>query len=280
MGHLLVTLKKTFRNLYLLAFVNGFLIACLFFFHILSVYEDGLFNSIKSHIDATVSSRDTPDSIFIKSMNDTYALMHPRLNVFQGNTDQLGPEAGIFRSVAVDLNTTDGACGSYAQVLARILRAYNYPVRIPQMTVAGQPSGHILVEANTGTRWVVLDPSYNLYFQRPDGQLASFADVSHDWSYYSRQVPPDYNPDYRYEGVRYTNWSKIPVIMPAVKKILTLCVGAERTNGISLRVLFLHVYDIYFYVVLILETCLLLGTIRLRIRIRRQPTPMQLKPGF
>ena len=86
-------------------FLNGFLIACLFFFHILSVYEDGLFKSIKSSIDVTINNADTADSIFIKSMHSCYTLMHDRVKVFSGNHKQLGLQASILRSTAVDLNT-------------------------------------------------------------------------------------------------------------------------------------------------------------------------------
>ena len=280
MGYLLMSLKSAFRNLYVLTFLNGFLIACLFFFRILSVYENGLFRSIKSSIDATVKTGDTRDSVLLRSMDATYILMHARLRVFGGNKEQLGPEAGIFRSTAVDLNTTEGACGSYSEVLTRILRSYNYPVRIAQMKVNGTFGGHITVEAYTGSQWVALDPSYDLHFVRPDGHLACIADIRGHWDYYRHQTPADYNPSYRYEDVRYTNWSKIPLLMPALKQVLTYCIGARRTNGISLRVSFLRVYDIYFYIILVLETALLLGTFRLRIWIGQKPASLRPNPRF
>ena len=132
------------------------------------------------------------------------------------------------------------------------------------MKVDGKFGGHVTVEAYTGSRWVALDPSYNLYFLRPDGRLASIADIHGNWEYYRHQVPPGYMPDYQYEDVRYTNWSKIPIVMPALKKILTLFIGVQRTNSISLRVLFLDAYDIYFYSILALEIALLVNVIRLR----------------
>lgn len=281
MGYLLISIKRAFLSLYFLVFFNGFLIACLFFFHILSVYEDGLFNSIKSSIDATIKADDTPDSIFVKSMNSIHDLMHNRADVFTGNPSNLGPQAGIFHSLAVDLNTTDGACGSYSEVLARVIRGYKYPVRIAQMMAFGKFGRHMIVEAYNGRHWVVLDPSYNLYFVRPDGQLAGFADIHNNWDYYKNQVPADYNPGYRYADVRYTNWSKIPVLMPALKKVLTLILGPQRTENISLRVFFLHIYAIYFYTTLLLETGLLLGTVRLvRIRFRQNPGSFRLNPDF
>ena len=279
MGYLLISLKRAFRNLYVLTFLNGFLLACLFFFHMLSVYENGLFNSIKSNIDATITPRDTRDSVLLRSMYVCYRLMHFRQSVFAGNGDQLGLQAGIFRSTSVDLNTTEGSCGSYCEVLVRILKTYHYPVRIAQMKVNGTFGGHITVEAWSGNSWVVLDPSYNLHYVRPDGRLASIADIRGHWDFYKTQVPSIYNPSYQYEDVRYTNWSKIPVVMPALRWVLSLFLGSERTDGLSLRVFFLYVYDIYFYVILALEMALLAGTIRLRIRIRRKPAGLRLSPN-
>jgi hypothetical protein len=280
MGYLLFSVKKTFRNLYVLTFLNGFLIASLFYFRMLSVYENGLFSSIKSSIGATLNADDTPDSIFIKSMNSCYTLMHNRANVFMKNEAKLGPQGGIFRSTAIDLNTADGACGSYSEVLARLLKTFDYKVRIGQMMADGKFGAHVIVEAYTGSRWVALDPSYNLYFVRPDSRLAGIADIRGNWGYYSHQTPAGYNPKYRYEQVRYTNWSKIPILMPALKQMLTWTIGEQRTNGISLRVLFLNVYDIYFYIILAMEICLLLMTIRIRVSVSRRPAPLQLNPGF
>jgi hypothetical protein len=111
-------------------------------------------------------------------------------------------------------------------------------------------------------RWVVLDPTFNLCFVRPDGALASFADVQKDWSYYSRQVPAGYNPTYRYEDVRYSNWTKIPVIFPALRSLLNLVIGPERTNDFSIRILFLNSFSICLYIVLAIYCPLVLITIR------------------
>jgi hypothetical protein len=196
------------RNLHFLMFLNGFLLASMFYFLMESTYENGLFASIKADVEGRLDVNDNTDSLFIKAMQDSYHLMHNRYNTFAGGANILGPEGGVFHSTSVDLMTTNGACGSYSQVLARILRTFNFPVRIAQMKAQGIYGAHNVVEANDGQRWIVLDPTYNLYFVRPDAQLASFADVHQDWAYYSRQVPANYNPAYRYEDVRYTNWSR------------------------------------------------------------------------
>lgn len=112
-----------------------------------------------------------------------------------------------------------GACGSFTMVLAKALDRVGIGFRIAQMICNGdKPGCHILLEANTDGRWIVLDPLFEQYFVRPDGKLASFSDVSSDWNYYADQIPSFrrtsqrssemyYDTElYDYKLVRYTNW--------------------------------------------------------------------------
>src|ERR1700722_7998286 len=253
-------IQQTCRTLPFLMFLNGFFLASIFYLKMDSSYENGLFASIKADIDSQIDSNDTPDSIAVKSMNVCYHLMSNKGSIF-ANSD-LGPQADLFHSVTVDLETTRGACGSYSEVLTRILQTYHLPVRIAQMKADGVYAAHNVVETMVRQRWVVLDPTFNVFFVRPDGALASFADVSKDWAYYSRQVPPGYNPAYRYEDVRYSNWTKIPVVLPALKALLNTVIGRERTNGISIRILFLNSFSVCLYVLLVLYFPLLWITVR------------------
>ncbi len=265
--------KKAFRNLYFLMFLNGFLLASMFYFHMQSSYENGLFSYIKTSIDARIDSDDTPDSIVVKAMDVCHSLMVARASTFEGPVDKLGPLSTIFHSTAIDLMTTQGACGSYSQVLARILGTYHYPIRIAQMKAQGIYGAHNIDEVNTGKGWVVLDPTYNLCFTRPDHKLASFADVQHDWNYYSKQVPPGYNYDYHYEDVRYTNWTKVPVLFPAIKGLLSIFIGSERVNGFSVRTLFMNTYQVYFYLMLLLFIPVFLMTSKKIIKVKLFPSP-------
>jgi hypothetical protein len=241
-------------------FLNGFFLASIFYLKMDASYESGLFASIKADIDSQIDSNDTPDSIAVKSMNVCYHLMSNKGSIFTNS--ELGPQADLFHSVTVDLETTRGACGSYSEVLARILQTYHLPIRIAQMKAGGIYAAHNVVETMVGNRWIVLDPTYNLCFTRPDGTLASFADVRKDWGYYSRQVPHGYNPAYRYEDVRYFNWAKIPVLLPAIRSLLNAMIGPERTNTICLRVMFLNTFSVCLYVLVVLYIPLLLITIR------------------
>jgi hypothetical protein len=264
-------LRQAFRNLYFLMFLNGFLLASLLYFKMESFYEDGLFSSIKTTIDSQIDGNDTPDSVAVKAMNTCYHLMNNKGNTF--NRSDLGPEADVIHSTTFDLMTTRGACGSYSQVLARILKTYHFSVRIAQMKANGYFGAHNIVETKIGDNWVVLDPTYDLYFTRPDARLASFNDVRGNWKYYSRQVPPDYNPVYQYEDVRYTNWTKIPFISPALRSLLTLVIGRERTDTFSMRTWFMNTYKVYTYVLFALYIPLLLATVRGLVKTKIFPNP-------
>ena len=106
---------------------------------------------------------------------------------------------------------------------------------------------HIVLEAKVDDRWVVLDPLFNQSFRRPDGQLASFAEVSADWEHYQEQIPTwrrELTPTdeqfydtavFNYAGARYTHWEKIPVLLPAVRAVLRLWLGEERVQHLSIR---------------------------------------------
>ncbi|HWB90754.1 MAG TPA: hypothetical protein VG605_02840 [Puia sp.] len=264
--------KRLGKNLHFLMFLNGFLLASIGYFFIQSKYETGLFSVIKSGVESHIDPDDTNDSVVVKAMNTCYGLMSNRASTF-GGASNLGPEAGIFHSAAVDLMTTRGACGSYSEVLARIIGTLHYPVRIAQMKAGGIFAAHNVVEAYTGSHWVLLDPTYNLYFTKPNGQLACFNDIRQDWAYYSKQVPTGYNPKYQYEDVRYTNWSKIPFLSPVLKSALVMAYGREYVDGISLRVLFIDTWRIYYNLTMLVEVFLLLATIRIYIRRRAMANP-------
>ena len=260
--------KRIGKNLHFLMFLNGFLLASIFYFLIQSRYERGLFAAIKTDIETRIDADDTHDSVVVKAMHACHDLMIARAPVFGPESTDLGPAGTIFHSPQVDLMTTKGACGAYSEVLARIITTFHYPVRIAQMKAGGVWAAHNVVEAYTGTHWVLLDPTFDLVFVQPNHQLASFNDVHENWNYYAKQVPPGYDPKYRYEDVRYTNWSKFPVIAPVLKKLLTTLSGDEYADGISIRVLFIETWKIYFQLGLLLESLLLLATIRISIRAR------------
>jgi hypothetical protein len=258
-------LRRFFGSLYFLVFLNGFLLASLFYFKMEANYENELFTVIQKSINKKIDANDTKDSILVKIMQTCSSLLGSRASIFSGNPpeDLEGFKSNFLHPASIDLMTARGACGSYSLVLARILQNYHYPVRIDQMKANGQFASHNVIEANINTQWVVLDPLFDIYFVKPNGiGLASFNDVKNDWQFYSKQLPTGYNPAYRYEDVRYTNWNKIPVILPAFKKMLDIFLSKESADSICLRVHFLRMYDFSFFVTLFLFIPIMLLTIR------------------
>ncbi len=234
--------RFVFGNLYCLFFLNGFLLASIFYFASESNYERQLFNVISANIKSTLPQGYDRDSFAIKAMFMAHELQSKRQDVF--NTGKLsGFKAAVMHPATVDLMTADGACGSYATVLARILKANDYEVRIAQMSVDHVRGGHIVVEAKANKGWIALDALDNQYFVKPDGELASIDDVSSNWDYYKQQTSARYPQLYTYKNIRYTNWNKIPVIMPAMKAVLNWTMGKEEADKVSLRPYFLRIYN-------------------------------------
>lgn len=267
-------IRKLLSSKSSLFLINGFLLASLFFFYSEDNYEKQLFKGIAASIsrDLPASNPAREDSILIRSLDLSNRLLKRRMTIF-GETDFKTLQGEMLHPVSFDLMTGKGACGSNSFVLGRILQEFNMQVRFPQMKVDGEYGGHILVEAKSSSgNWKVLDPIYKLSFKRPEGTLASFADIQGNWNYYKRQVPPGYNMAYAYEGVRYTNWGKIPVLMPLMKQALYLLRGKEATDNASLRSVVLRKYNLAFNIILMFYIALCIYMLRLFIKRRREPT--------
>jgi len=114
-----------------------------------------------------------------------------------------------------------GACGSYAGVLTRTLQRSGVPSRLAQMKCGDQWGCHIVLEANINGEYAVLGPLYNTSFISQDGTLASFKEVENNWNHYKSQTLEGC----QYEDVRYTNWQKIPIVMPLIKTVLNTLIG-------------------------------------------------------
>lgn len=253
----------------ILVFINGFLVASLVYFYTEDSYEENLFKTLASSIkDVTPGSANREEALLLNSLHLTYQLGSNRASIFNGK--QINSfKSTVIHPVTYDLMTANGACGSFSYILSRLLKELNIPNRIAQMKVDGLYGGHILVEAKTSKGWVVMDGLYDLYFKKANGALASFNDVQNNWDYYKTQVPANYDLRYKYDGVRYTNWEKIPVLMPAMKGILELTMGKEAAKYFSLRTSFLRKYHWLFEVTLVI--CLIILGVLIRRYMRNNP---------
>lgn len=250
----MILIKKflsAITNLYFLFFLNGFLIATIWYFKIESVYERELYGAIAQHVTRDSMGKHNADTFFIRSLNLANSFEHNRLDVFAG-IHLKGIKANIFRPSTLDLVAGNGSCGSASVILARILKSYGYVVRFAQMTVNGKYGGHIVIEVKRENDWIILDPLYNLYFKDSTGKFASFDMVSKNINYYKKQFPADYQKDYLFEGVRYTNWNKVKIIGPMVKSIFNFLLGKEAADQISIRAYIIRIYEVNFKIALLL----------------------------
>ena len=113
--------------------------------------------------------------------------------------------------------------------------------------------------------------NFDTYFINPSRRLASFEEVKNNWDYYKTQLPSGYNLNYRYEDVRYSNWTKVPILLPSIKKILDLSLGKKEADTISLRIYFLRKYNLCFNVFAIFFIIVFSFTVRKLIKAKVFP---------
>jgi hypothetical protein len=235
-------ISSSLLNLHFLLFANGFFCAAYIFFRIQDDYEHRILESVSKNILENEPNA-TEDCLIKKTIETNYYLLHRRSVIFK-NGEIGGFLNNYIHPLSADLMTAEGACGSYSSILCGVLEELGFKTRFAQMKVNGKYGGHIIAEVKSSHGWVVMDPIYNLSFTRPDGQLASFNEVQSNWAWYKKQVPKDYNTEYNYEGVRHTNWEKIPVVMPMIRKTLAIFLDDEDLNAISLRTYFMRKYRV------------------------------------
>lgn len=221
--------------------LHGFLFAVCLFLAMMSMHEDAIYDQIVDNV--LVSDMSEADAV-VRLTNATHELLASNHQLIALSSKRSFRER-YFASADVQLLAPKGHCGSYAHVLARLLQRAGFSVRLAQMDCSNnERSCHIFVEALVDGRYVALDGMYNLALRRRDGQLASSADIRKEWTYYRSQLPSDYPLYFDYYSIRYTNWEKIPFVMPAVKSALNWVMGS-RADTLSLRPYFLNVYKVY-----------------------------------
>jgi hypothetical protein len=198
-------------------------------------------------------------------------MMRDRNEIFEAR-EQLSYKANVFQSVDADLMYGAGACGGFSKVFARALKTAGYTTRIGQMKVNGNYGGNVLLETYIPSlhKWVVMDPMFLLVFTNPKGAWASYHEVHENWEFYKKQIYYNYNYNYNYAGIRYTNWSKVPLLGSLVYKCLVLVKGEAVANTISLRPYLLDHYRFYKWVlVLVYGVYIMASMVFLNIRITK-----------
>lgn len=123
-----------------------------------------------------------------------------------------------------------GPCGSRSRVLAALLESQEIPVRLTSLHFQGE-AVHTIVEAKCGTKWVILDPTYNLFFQDPRGYLMAADEIVEQPKIFKKTTKDkrgtgvpfhSYYPTniYTYEDVYPFNWDAVSYVLPLLKGIL------------------------------------------------------------
>ncbi len=158
--------------------------------------------------DAAGSGAIAQEQRAVWAMHAVHELLWPRLKALEASG--VGSDFW-FRSTYSHLMAPTGYCGSFAQVLARTLQRDGFEVKVGQMRVGELWGGHIIVLAKVGDRWIALDPYFDVAFRGADGRVLGVDEIRDGWDAVRSQCPPGYNPAYRYEAMRFTNWRGLPM---------------------------------------------------------------------
>lgn len=233
---------KFFISLYFYHFNN-----CIFF---LSFQDDKVFDQI---IKKSINKSMTDEKKLTTLLNITHNFLKDKKGFYQiSSKGKINPNNLILKSI-----NGDGDCGDYAKILSRLLIRAGIKVRLGQMKCDNIWACHIIVEAKINNKWIITDPTYNLIFKNSNNQMTEFNEIKNNFEYFRSQVPSNYNLEYDYDDMRYTNWEKIPIITVSAAKIISFLKPNTKYHDISLKIYLLNIYKVYL-VGLIIIYCLLI----------------------
>lgn len=238
------TVTSETRGSFLRGIVHGLILMFLGFTWIFWNYETQIIRNIVARVD-----KEYPATSPIQRAMNLNQVVH---QLIDNRRNILGlPRTGSFRETwfgAADTELVEGrsACGGYAMVFGRLLEEAGFRFRLGQMLCGDIWGCHIFVEVWIDQRWIAMDPTFGVVFQLPDGQYASARQLRTRFDEVEPNLPETYNRVYRFEDVRYTNWGKIPLLLPAFREVASWFIGAQRASEISLRSHVLNRYRAYF----------------------------------
>jgi hypothetical protein len=226
-----------------------------FFLFVLLIYvllewqhENNLYRNI-GHA-ARIHAADVDDTTVVKeAMTSINDIMLSRHELFRG-TEQYSWKQSVFQSADIDLMYGSGACGGYSKVLARTLQLQGYDVRIGQLKTKDTGyGGHIIIEyySEVLKKWVFVDPLFKLIVRQKNGDWASIKEVAKHYELYSSQFPAEFNARFKFDDVRYTNWTKFGGITKPYYALAKLFKGERYADTICLRMYNLSTFPVLFW---------------------------------
>lgn len=142
--------------------------------------------------------------------------------------------------------STNYYCGRSAKIFTVLLRHIGVPARLLFLykyddILHYADIRHIVVEVYYQKRWVVFDPFFGYYYPINDTLLASAEDLKNTPFLLEKVVDKNSYPLflYNYQDARRSNWVKIPILLPAIYKLLKNF-APEKIDLIAFNVLILR----------------------------------------
>jgi hypothetical protein len=211
-------------------------------------HENNLYRNI-GHAAHTHAANGDDTSVVKEAMTSINDIMQSRHDLFQDQETHSWKQE-VFQSADIDLMYGSGACGGYSKVLARTLQLQGYDVRIGQLkTIGFGYGGHIIIElySETLNKWVFVDPLFKLIIRQKNGDWASVKEVAKHYELYSSQFPAEFNARFKFDDVRYTNWTKFGGIAKPYYALAKLFKGERYADTICLRMYNLSTFPVLFW---------------------------------
>ena len=226
-----------------------------FFLFVLFIYimiewqhENNLYRNI-GHATRIHAANGDDTSVVKEAMTSINEIMQSRHDLFQ-SMEEHSWKQNAFQSADIDLMYGSGACGGYSKVLARTLQLQGFDVRIGQLkTLKYGYGGHIIIElySETLNKWVFVDPLFKLIIRQKNGNWASVKEVAKHYELYSDQFPTEFNARFKFDDVRYTNWTKFGGIAKPYYYLAKLFKGEHYADTICLRMYGLSSFPVLFW---------------------------------
>lgn len=228
-----------------LFYFNALVLSAIFYLAVEFQHENNTYYNIINSADRYCSNE--TDSAKIKSIVlHVHEMMRDRHKIFR-NKEKLSWKQTFFKSVDADLMYGAGSCGGNSKVLARSLYLAGYKVRIGQLNVKGYFGGHILMEvfSKDFNKWILIDPLFGVMVTNSVGYPLSYKEAEQHWDEIKNIFPINYQLEYHYNGIRYTNWDKYGVFSKTLKSVAKCCFKEDKIDEFSLRPLLLSTYKVY-----------------------------------
>jgi transglutaminase-like putative cysteine protease len=119
-----------------------------------------------------------------------------------------------------------GPCGAKSRLLVALLRSQGYSARLTGLSTADFVPLHTLVEVQLEGEWVPLDPTYNVYFEGPEGHLAATHEVASRPDVFERGGRRAH--DYPIETYTYVNVSRLSVFYVIQRSLRAISLASNE----------------------------------------------------